>query len=758
MKKFLLVLFAVLLTFSSVLYGQARRIVLMEEATNASCTPCAQNNPNLQAFFRSSFGGVISVRYHAWWPGADPMYQLNTTDNSARINYYGINGVPNYLMDGTNYGVPGDPEGMYAQMSSDLSEGAPVKILVDANITNTDVTATIKLIGIEPVTQTNLYLRTAVIERMVTYSSPPGSNGEKVFPDVMRKLLPDANGISVSSINPGDTLTFNVNTSVMTEWNWEDLAVVAWLQSDNTKQVVQSGINIPTYIIESDGAMAEFLNLNQTVTKNLSIYNDNAQTINVRVKPTMAEVPSGWNYALQYNGSAIDSVDLSLAPGETANLTLVVNTGADVGSIKLKIFAQNLDDPYNYGYTYSYFGVIKQGSILFVDDDGTGTSEIQYRNAFSTLGYDFTEIPQSSLSALAPAILSSNFDAVVWSVGWGFPALISSDVTFLEAYLDGGGTLFIAGQDIGWDIFENGGTQDLVDFYHNYLDANYIADNSNVFSEEGVTGTIMDGVSFSINNVYTRYPSVIESKSGNSPEILKYTGTSSYGAVAHDAGSYKTIYMAIGLEQISAENVQVDVMQRSLDWFDVTVPVELTSFTGNVNNKGVMLNWSTATELNNNGFEIEKSVDGQNFFRIGFVQGHGTSTEIHNYSYLDKVEYSGGKTFYYRLKQIDFNGQYEYSEVLTVKFDVPAEFILNQNYPNPFNPTTKITYAVPQQSLVSIKVYDLTGQEVANLVNETKEAGTYEINFDATNLASGVYIYQMRAGSFVSVKKMSVLK
>jgi len=201
MQKMFLILLMVILS-CTLIWGQTRRIVLLEEATNASCAPCAANNPKLQAFFSKHFGGVISVRYHAWWPGSDPMYSLNTIDNTARIQYYSISGVPNYLMDGTNYGVPGDPVAMVGQMQQDLVNPSPVKILVEANIDADSVHTTVSLIGLQPVSQTNLRLRTAVIERMIVYTTPPGNNGEKVFPDVMRKLLPDANGFPGSSPMP----------------------------------------------------------------------------------------------------------------------------------------------------------------------------------------------------------------------------------------------------------------------------------------------------------------------------------------------------------------------------------------------------------------------------------------------------------------------------------------------------------------------------------------------------------------------------
>jgi len=203
-----------------------------------------------------------------------------------------------------------------------------------------------------------------------------------------------------------------------------------------------------------------------------------------------------------------------------------------------------------------------------------------------------------------------------------------------------------------------------------------------------------------------------------------------------------------------------EILQGDKVWLTdlAPVPVELTSFSAEATTDGVLLKWSTATELNNLGFEVERSLNGTEFYTVAFVQGSGTTTEGKEYSYTDEVDYKGGEIFYYRLKQVDLDGRIEYSNVVEVEFDVPKDFALYQNYPNPFNPSTTIKYALPKAGLVNITVFDLTGQEVITLVNEVKEVGTYEIKFDARNLASGVYVYRMIAGNFTSVKKLNVLK
>jgi len=187
------------------------------------------------------------------------------------------------------------------------------------------------------------------------------------------------------------------------------------------------------------------------------------------------------------------------------------------------------------------------------------------------------------------------------------------------------------------------------------------------------------------------------------------------------------------------------------------VPVELTSFTANVNHSGqVELNWSTATETNNQMFEIERRSKAGKYIMIGYVNGHGTTTEPQEYSYIDNTVETG--TYFYRLKQIDFLGTYEYSDEVEVEVNGPLTFGLEQNYPNPFNPYTNIKYSVPETGSIKLSIYSVIGEQVAVLVDEIVQAGFYEVTFDASNLPSGAYFYRLQAGSFVETKKIVLLK
>ncbi|HEX9253485.1 MAG TPA: T9SS type A sorting domain-containing protein, partial [Ignavibacteriaceae bacterium] len=191
------------------------------------------------------------------------------------------------------------------------------------------------------------------------------------------------------------------------------------------------------------------------------------------------------------------------------------------------------------------------------------------------------------------------------------------------------------------------------------------------------------------------------------------------------------------------------------------IPVELNNFFANVSDRNVNLYWQTSSELNNQGFEIQRLKDSKieklkNWVSIGFIKGKGTTTDISDYSFVDEPISSG---FYsYRLKQNDFGGSYKYSNVIDVNFIIADDFRLSQNYPNPFNPSTTIEYQIPQSSFVTIKVYDALGKEVVTLVNEEKPAGIHEVNFEPKDLTSGLYLYKIKAGSFEQTRKMILLK
>ena len=199
---------------------------------------------------------------------------------------------------------------------------------------------------------------------------------------------------------------------------------------------------------------------------------------------------------------------------------------------------------------------------------------------------------------------------------------------------------------------------------------------------------------------------------------------------------------------------------------DNTLPVELTTFSANIVKNKIQLNWQTATEVNNYGFEIQRqnqvsSIENKDpkWQSIAFVEGHGNSNSPRHYSFIDNNINSG--KYFYRLKQIDINGSFEYSKEIEVTINAPNKFQLAHNYPNPFNPTTTINYSIPDISSlqnVQLKVYNILGKEVATLVNKEQSPGNYKVSFNANNLTSGIYYYKLSTNNFTDVKQMILLK
>ncbi|MCC7092900.1 MAG: T9SS type A sorting domain-containing protein [Ignavibacteriaceae bacterium] len=242
-----------------------------------------------------------------------------------------------------------------------------------------------------------------------------------------------------------------------------------------------------------------------------------------------------------------------------------------------------------------------------------------------------------------------------------------------------------------------------------------------------------------------------------------YTETNPTGNVGPTliSGSFTT--PAAGSADVQIE-IMYDGYSFNIDniyWDNLTlsyiVPVELTSFTATSENDEVHLKWTTATETNNQGFEILRSaVNDKEWQNAGYAAGFGTTTEPKSYSFVDSKLDAGKYT--YRLKQIDFDGTVTYSEEVKVEVEIPLLYSLEQNYPNPFNPSTTIKYSLSEDGFVKLSVYNLLGEEVTTLVNTEQKSGRYEVNFDASKLASGVYMYRLESNNFLSIKKMILIK
>jgi hypothetical protein len=260
------------------------------------------------------------------------------------------------------------------------------------------------------------------------------------------------------------------------------------------------------------------------------------------------------------------------------------------------------------------------------------------------------------------------------------------------------------------------------------------------------SGTITIGVTYDGGATSTILYNQVDATGNVGPTVM--TGNFTTPA----SGSANTqIEITFNGNSFNNDNIYWDNM-----CLEYVVPVELAGFTANSSGSDIELSWTTATETNNKGFEIERMNTSGAFEVIGFVPGFGTTTEPKSYAYTDSKPGSG--KYSYRLKQIDYDGSFSYSNIIETEVSAPSSFSLEQNYPNPFNPSTTIRFSIPVETEVRLNVYNTLGQEVAEILSGRLKEGYHEVDFDAGSLTSGIYFYRLEADKFVDVKKMIIIK
>jgi len=392
---------------------------------------------------------------------------------------------------------------------------------------------------------------------------------------------------------------------------------------------------------------------------------------------------------------------------------------------------------------------IEGGSgLLLVQDSGGGVAAADsIEQALISLGLTYTRVLSAAAVALGiPAWL--NYDAVLW-IG---TTSTGSELDSCTAYLAAGGNLLAMDGDEAYFFGDTTGGGTSTPLFDNYFQAALVSDDGSdgvCVGEDALQG-------ISVDLTLDPWPDDVILTGPNSVKILNAALTDNVAGLRASDGTYRAMLLCWDPQYANGDTTAL-IMQKVYDYLVMNIiPVELTSFAANVNGSSVSLIWTTATETNNSGFEIQrKSVNG-NWTNVGFVAGFGTTTESKSYSFVDNNLSIGSYT--YRLKQIDFNGMSEFSNEVLVDVNAPATFSLDQNYPNPFNPSTSIKYSVAQDGFVNVSVFNLIGEKVATLVNSNMKAGSYELNFNAASLSSGVYFYSIEAGNFKAVRKMMLMK
>jgi len=456
--------------------------------------------------------------------------------------------------------------------------------------------------------------------------------------------------------------------------------------------------------------------------------------------PTLLMVPQSTTDAVMsfnYNDGSL--IDTAFIPADGANLSTPIE--ALLTPLATILVSDQLDDHIVTYDTTGVFNSIFFGGDVTVLDNCRG---IQIRPGVNTVmgtvgsGTNSDAIPEFDLATgnylgnfIAPnaALMDSPFDIIFRSSDCLVSAITTDNIAMYDLSGNHLGD-FVAGINFPEQIYETSSG--------NVLAAGFSSPAGlYIYDSNGNQLNYFDAVS--------GLRGVIQLGNGN------YMVTSGSGVFVLDQNTGTILSQPVS-----------GVSGRFIREYDLDiVPVELTSFTANVVGTSVDLNWTTATELNNQGFEIERSENNVSFEKIAFVPGFGTTTETKSYSYKDQSVNSGN--YYYRLMQIDYDGSFSYSDVVEVDVTLPTEFALAQNYPNPFNPSTTIQFSLPVDAQVTISIYNLVGEKVAEAVNGNFTAGLNRVTFNASLLTSGVYFYRLDANgingkTFSAVKKMSLLK
>lgn len=520
--------------------------------------------------------------YHQYWPspGNDPWYWNNTPENDARRVYYGVNYLPWAWCDGDSLGYNLTPTIVTNAINGRAAITSPFSIDVQGDLSTASVTVKVIATGTPP--GENYALRIAAVEK--EYVSPIAfPNGEKTMRTAMLDMVPDAAGTPVSLLQ-GDSMTVNyaINTSLYFHPTL-DLTLVAWVQDDNTREVMQAsmfhagmdiGAGTSSALIQSS-ANAE---LSGFVVNHFDGSND----VDVSIAGT---IPGGWNVtansdqgAITVNGSAITA---NVAPADTFFFEMIVEPNGVAGSLELTATAQATGSP-DLFESASFNVLTKDIDILIVDDDGGNDYENYALDAINAAGASMTV---GALPVQSGDLLPNDLDGiqmVMWNCGISDPTLTEADADVLKTYLDSGGLLYLNGVDIAYSLADPGSpnyTTNTLDFFNNYLHADYVLQNYQERTVDGVPGDPITGdlsnlkcfAGSGANNLgvsTNKWPDEIAAFGSDSYPIFSFRNqpTRYAGIRTLHGATGKVVFTTFGFEAIGRESDRFDLMYQIMDW------------------------------------------------------------------------------------------------------------------------------------------------------------------------------------------------
>lgn len=558
-------------------FSQSRRMVVVEELTNASCPPCAAQNPIYEKYLERAAisDNVISITYHGWWPGRDVMYDADTSISRARVPYYGITGAPTAVVEGNWYfGAPSDTSAIAGAVETVADMISPITMRVTESRKGSDVTVNVQVSSTETVTGT---VHVVVVEEERYYANA-GTNGEKHFPTIARRMLPGPSGQRVR-VGAGETWSDTLAFSIDPLWNADSLHVVAFIQAD-TREILQGAISVQTSPVQfatisrramiQDGAGAG--EWSQTV------HSGEAGTYTLRLS---TDVPSGWTAGVQINGVDVeDGGMVSLDENADVSWKVVVDPGGGTGVKGYGNVTASLLNGTEVVLTRTY--------RLYASDLQAVVLQRHLGDPVITSYYDRGLDGGVHRYAIINAADESLFDyseyVTIMEVGkW---ALEGPDIAFLKSQISQGARIYLIGAEIGYGLADpqNTDTRTPRDptFLKNQLHAGYARDANPSATVSGIAGDpVGDGLSFSIKTGVQNQdtPDEFTVEAGALPCFYYGANPSQVAGLRYADTRNRLIFLGFGAEGIGDVASRTGLLKQGIAWLlgsDVTSSVDRT--------------------------------------------------------------------------------------------------------------------------------------------------------------------------------------
>lgn len=779
----------------------ATRLVLLEEATQWNCPPCSQVNPYLKPFLDANKGSIIGIRYHGAYPdyNDDPMYLWDSKDHSSRYQYYSVSGEPTTVFDGIiESGSPSTESNATTNannLSTRLGVATPLTLTVTETVNGSVVTVNINAASTAALTG-NYKLRVAVVKEVVDSMvgasgliPTAGGNGEKSFENVVQRMLPNAGGTAFSiSANGQQSFQFTYNTNEILPGNSSNVFVVAWVQNDDTKEVVNAGMDNGFYFINTVPApITKVAAADATNTFTVSVPNRLNASATFTANLTSLHLPASWQASYTVNGQTFtDTSSVTVAAHATATyqINYKMTGGKGIASGAFNVL-QKIGDTLYTSVTsiYAASSDVQTVIVSASGDDSISQRVISYQNVLQASGYPYATFQTGDANIIA--LNDSAIKNMIYIGGCGIQVTgsLNQDVPPVEDLnmvynfaSKGGNILFTSGTmaSVGALYNQYYGITTYVSFMQNVLHTNWVGEISSLYNVEGLSDTLGVGVTSSpLVNVFTDLnngmyygPDVITASDNSATNFLRYVTGSSHDSICgvrYQGNGYKSVYVSYCPEAMTDATSRAALINNVMKWFgEVPIPtLQVTAPAPSAVWPAKSLHFITWTSSNVTSVDISYSIDGGTTWTsiiTGKASGAGTYAwnvpDVNSTNCYVKVASSGSETPVSESGPFTIQG----SSAVNENGAIASNFDLMQNYPNPFDGTTNIQFTLPHDEQITLTIYDMKGTLVTSLANGLFRSGANSVVFDATALPSGTYEYRLKTPNGTLTHLMSLVK